>query len=81
MRPRGRPDETSNVSHAETFLRDAFARTWVRYPNCAGTPRAQGCFYDYDLYACAEPAGNWSEESVGLKRAGIQLEMSQLRSI
>ena len=34
-------------------LRDAPVGGWLRYSDGAGTPRAQGRQYDYDLHACA----------------------------
>ena len=57
--------KTGDVSCAAAFVCDAFAGERVRYPDCPGVVRSQGCERDDDLYPCVESTWDRGAESDG----------------
>src|SRR5437773_1396097 len=78
----GRSKQSSELPYAAPLLRDSSAGKRIRYKNCPGIVRAQGCEHDDDLHPCAQYAGDRSEKSAGLApRCAVSEDRSQRSKI
>src|SRR5699024_4643006 len=57
--------QACHSAYLAPFLCDAPAAEWLRHSYRSGTARPQGCEYDDDLHACAQPGRARRQESAG----------------
>src|ERR1041385_4584472 len=68
--PAQRDQQARDVPHLPAFLRDPFARGWLRYSDGAGAIGAPGRIDDDAVYPCLEPGATGGSEPIGPGGAG-----------